>query len=219
MTRTTSRHAMIEAAERIVAERGLPALTLKEVQLVARQANKSAATYHFGSRDGLLDAVVELRMTPADTRRRAMLDDLDASGTAPTIRAAVEALVLPLAAETLYRDGSCYARFLAQAMFDPALADTIRKHLRAESYRRVEYLLSDLCPAPDEVASWRTDNVVLLTMASLAAREGTDRTPAQTAAIVADLIDTCVAVLEAPTSVPHSTPDPTEQTDPQGVSL
>ncbi len=36
------------AAERIVAERGMPALTLKDVQLAANQANKSAAKYHFG---------------------------------------------------------------------------------------------------------------------------------------------------------------------------
>ncbi len=199
---------MMAAAERIVAERGLPALTLTGVQLAAHQSNKSAATYHFGSRDGLLDALVELRMTPVDAHRRRMLDALDSSGAAPTVRSAVEALVLPLAEETLDRPGSHYARFLAAAVSDPALADLVGRHLRGASFRRVHRLLTELCPAPGEVASWRADNVVVLTMTSLAAREGADRTPAQTAAIVTDLVDTCAAVLTAPTSIPAPTGAP-----------
>ncbi|PTR30244.1 TetR family transcriptional regulator [Rhodococcus sp. OK519] len=211
---------MLEAAEQIIAERGMPALTLKDVQIAANQSNKSAAKYHFGSREGLIEALVELRMGPVNARRQELLDEMERLGTPPTVRQVVEALVRPLAAETLGRPGSRYARFLVQALFDPALADTIQKHLRAETYRHVHHLLTDLCPLPDEIAAWRTDNIVMLGITTFAAREGTDRTPAQTAAIVTDLVDTCVAVLAAPTSVPtSSTPDTTEQTDPQGVSL
>ncbi|BCN63037.1 TetR family transcriptional regulator [Prescottella equi] len=219
MTQNTSRTAMLVAAERIVAERGMPALTLKDVQLAANQANKSAAKYHFGSRDGLIEALVELRMTPVNARRQELLDEIGRLGGPPTVRQAVEALVRPLAAETLGRPGSRYARFLVQALFDPALADMIQKHLRAETYRRVHHMLIDLCPTRGDIAKWRADTVVTLGMTTLAAHEGRDRTQQQTAAIVADLVDTCVAVLEAPTSVPHSTPDSTEHTDPQGVSL
>lgn len=210
---------MIEAAEQIIAERGMPALTLKDVQIAANQSNKSAAKYHFGSREGLIEALVELRMAPVNARRQELLDEIERLGAPPTVRQAVEALVRPLAAETLGRPGSRYARFLVQGLFDPALADTIQKHLRAETYRRVHRMLVGLCPIPGDVAKWRADKVATLAMTTLAAHEGRDRTRQQTAAIVADLVDTCVAVLEAPTSVPHSTPDPTEQTDPQGVSL
>lgn len=206
---------MLEAAERIIAERGMPALTLKDVQIAADQSNKSAAKYHFGSRQGLIEALVELRMSPVDTRRQELLDEIERVGDPTTVRQAVEALVRPLAAETLGRPGSRYARFLVQALFDPALADTIRKHLRAGTYRHVHRLLVDLCPAPAQVAHWRADSIVMLAMTTLAAHEGSDRTPAQTAAIVSNLVDTCVAVLEAPTT---STPDPTEHTDTQGVS-
>ncbi|MCU1639860.1 MAG: taurine dioxygenase [Nocardia sp.] len=46
---------MIDAAERLIAERGLAAVTLQDVQNAAGQSNRSAAKYHFGSRDGLLD--------------------------------------------------------------------------------------------------------------------------------------------------------------------
>ncbi|NKS02706.1 TetR family transcriptional regulator, partial [Rhodococcus hoagii] len=81
---------MLVAAERIVAERGMPALTLKDVQLAANQANKSAAKYHFGSRDGLIEALVELRMTPVNARRQELLDEIGRLGGPPTVRQAVE---------------------------------------------------------------------------------------------------------------------------------
>lgn len=191
---------MIEAAEQIIAERGMPALTLKDVQIAADQSNKSAAKYHFGSREGLIEAVVEFRMSRVDTRRQELLAELERLDAPLTIRQAVQALIRPLAAETIGRPGSRYARFLVQAMFDPALAYLVQKHLRAETYRHTHQLMIDLCPAPSEIAAWRTDNIVMFSMTILAAREGVDSTPARTAAIVSDLVDTCVAMLEAPTS-------------------
>ncbi|WP_260457306.1 TetR/AcrR family transcriptional regulator [Rhodococcus qingshengii] len=200
MTQTTSRQAMIEAAEQIIAEQGLHALTLTGVQLAANQSNKSAAKYHFGSHDGLIEALVEARMSPVDARRHEMLGEIARLGTSPTTRQVVEALVRPLAAETLGRPGSRYARFLVQALFNPALADLIRKHMRAESYNHVRDLLIELCPAPNPIAIWRTDSIVMRNMTMLAAQEAADRTPAESTAIVSDLVDTCVAMLEAPIS-------------------
>lgn len=199
-----SRQAMIDAAERIVAERGMTALTLKDVQDAAGQANKSAAKYHFGSREGLIDAIVEARMTPANLRRQEMLDEIDASGSAPTARQAVEALILPLAAETLKREGSFYARFLVQVANDPALADSVQKHLSAESYRRVRDLITGVARTPGDITRWRIANIVNLTLVTLARGEKQQRTSAKTDAVVSDLVDTCVAVLEAPSSLPLS---------------
>ncbi len=193
---------MIDAAERLIVERGLPALTLKDVQLAANQSNNSAAKYHFGSRDGLLDALIGTRMAPVNARRTRLLDAMEQSGSPETVRLAVEALVHPLAAETLGRPGSRYARFLVQAVTDPALADLTRKHLMAESYRRVHQLLIDLCPAPADIAGWRTGNAVMLNMTALAAREGAGHSPSETTAIVADIVGALVAMFEAPTSPP-----------------
>ena len=195
---------MIDAAEHIVAEQGLPALTLKDVQLAANQSNKSAARYHFGSREGLLDAVVESRMSRVNARRHAVLDRVQDSDQPATVRQLVDALVRPLAAETLCRPGSRYARFLVQALFDPALAGLLQKHLQAASYTAVVELLTDLCAAPPEIAQWRVQNVVMLNMMALAAHEGLDRTPGECDAIVSDLIVTCVASLEAPVSAPST---------------
>src|ERR1051326_9079064 len=92
-----SRLAMILAAERLFAERGIAAVSLREIGAAAGQRNNSAAQYHFGSKQGLVDAVVEHRMGPINERRLALLADLDTSGRGSDLRALVEALVEPFA--------------------------------------------------------------------------------------------------------------------------
>ena len=47
------------------------------VQEAAGQGNKSAVQYHFGDRDGLIQAVMDARMAPANKRRMGMLERLD----------------------------------------------------------------------------------------------------------------------------------------------
>ncbi|MCD2262269.1 TetR/AcrR family transcriptional regulator [Dietzia aurantiaca] len=198
MSRIDSRQAMIDAAERIVAERGMPALTLKDVQIAANQSNKSAAKYHFGSRERLLYAVVDSRMVRVQSRRQEMLDALDRSGQDPTLTQVMEVLVRPLAAETVYRAGSRCARFLVQAVFDPALDDVVQKHLQVDSYVTTVEMLTSLCPAPPDIARWRIENVGMLLVTALAAREGYERTVEECDVIVADLVSMCVGALEAP---------------------
>jgi AcrR family transcriptional regulator len=61
-----ARTAMVDAAERLMAERGIAAVSLREVQDAAEQRNKSAAHYHFGSREGLIRAIIE---TPDGSHR------------------------------------------------------------------------------------------------------------------------------------------------------
>lgn len=199
---------MITAAERIVSEEGLASLTLKSVRVAAGQANKSAATYHFGSREGMLTAVIDNRMSRADERRRVMIAEI-VDGCRSDVRALVEALILPLAEETLYRPGSHYARFLTQAIHDPVLAAHIENHMSAGSYRQIRRMLTEAVSSPREIAGWRVRHVIILTINIMATWEGRQRTASQTDAIVADAVDTCVAVLNAPST---AQPDSEERT-------
>ena len=59
------------------------------------QRNKSAARYHFGSREGLIEAVVAARMGPVNQRRLEMLAAYDARPGEPSLRDLVAALVVP----------------------------------------------------------------------------------------------------------------------------
>lgn len=198
-TARTARDAMIDAAERLIAERGLAACSLREVQTLAGQRNKSAAHYHFGSHEGLVEAIVETRMAPVNAARLVMIEQLDARGRGHDLRSLVEAMIDPLADATIGTPGSAYARFLAQVLADPKMSVVVGRHLQAESFRlasqRLAALLADDVPA--ELQPVRVERVVGLAIISLAAWEDL---PGTSAAQVADLVDACVAVLQAPVS-------------------
>lgn len=194
-----TREAMIGAAERLVAERGLRNVSLREVQAAAGQRNKSAAQYHFGSLHGLIEAVVVARMTPIDARRVGLLAELDAGGRGDDVRALVEASIDPFAEVTLGRPDSRYARFLAQVMADPGMSGLAARDLQAEGLRVVqERLVTAMTEVPRPLRAGRIHRTFVFGVVSIAAWEG-GPAPASDPR-VADLIDTCVAVLEASAS-------------------
>jgi AcrR family transcriptional regulator len=191
---------MIDAAEGLVAERGLRNVSLREVQATAGQRNKSAAQYHFGSLHGLIEAVVLARMAPIDARRVRLLAELDAAGRGHGVRALVEAVIGPFAEATLGRPGSRYARFLAQVMADPGMSGLAARDLQADGLALVHDRLvaaMDTVPVPLRAGRIQRSFGVV----SVASWEGgpVDEPPVH-AARVADLVDTCVAILEAPAS-------------------
>ncbi len=196
---------MIAAAERIAAEAGLGVMSLRSVQAAAGQRNKSAAQFHFGSRDGLIDAVIEARMGPINVCRTAMLAELDGRSVPPTRRDLVAALVEPLAAATL-APGSCWARFLAQGVADPRLSDQVRGHVEGASFRAVrDRIVASLDHVPEPLRTGRVDQAVGVAVALLAAAEARPRRRTSSrlpdAVLVADLIDACVGVLDADSSL------------------
>lgn len=121
-----SRARLLEAAERLVAERGVD-VPLREVAVAAGQRNNSAVHYHFGSREGLLEAVLAWRLAPVNARMLAMLADLEGAsvdgGPAGGARALVDVLVRPMATEPYLAGSTHYARFLEQVRGHPLIAD------------------------------------------------------------------------------------------------
>jgi AcrR family transcriptional regulator len=199
-----AREQMVDVAERLAAERGLAAMSLREVQSLAGQRNKSAAQYHFGSRAGLIEAVVATRMGPINDERARRLADLDDQEREPDVRELVEVLVEPLA-EATTRTGSCWARFLAQGLNDPELSSAVRRRFEGRAYRDVRRrLVAALDQLPEELRASRVDHAVGLLVTSLAAAEvhaaagGARWLPV--AVRIADLVDICTAVLVAPAS-------------------
>lgn len=95
-----TRTALVDAAERLIADRGLD-VSLREVAVEAGQRKTNAAQYHFGDRDGLVRAIVSARADTTDARRRAILADGD-GGLEHLARALVEPLALDLEREGRY---------------------------------------------------------------------------------------------------------------------
>jgi AcrR family transcriptional regulator len=197
-----ARAAMVDAAERLMAERGMGAVSMREVLEASNQRNKSAAQYHFGSRDGLISAIVEARMGPINAARIDMLDQLDAAARPLEVRDFVTALIEPLADATVRRPGSHYGRFLAQSHADPSWSGAVEESQHGSGYRRWrEGLLGCFEHLPAGLRSARIDRMVTMVIITLGRWEGAGgrgRVPLE--ARVQDLVDTAVAVIEAPVS-------------------
>jgi AcrR family transcriptional regulator len=89
------RTAILAAAERLYADRGLGDVTLRDIVAEAN-VNLAAVNYHFGSKDALVAAVGERHVRSVNDRRLAALATvLEDSKNKPTVEAVVEAFVAP----------------------------------------------------------------------------------------------------------------------------
>lgn len=95
-----TRPNLVAAAETLFAERGVDAVSLREIARAAGTRNVMAVQYHFTDRAGVLAAIAAKHLPEVDARRSALLDTADAS-----MRSMAAALVRPLAAKLDDPDG------------------------------------------------------------------------------------------------------------------
>ena len=92
-TATGTEQRLIAAAERLFAQHGVGAVSLRAV-MQAAGTNVAAVHYHFGSQQGLLDAVLRSRLGQVTAARNAVLAEL--SGTTVTAHELARAFVQPV---------------------------------------------------------------------------------------------------------------------------
>jgi AcrR family transcriptional regulator len=111
----STRAHLIEVAERLFASHGIDATSMREINRAADQQNASAIHYYFGSKEALITAILDLRMSQVNVARLAELKALQEAGLAGDLRALTQVFILPLAAQLNDGSGSNhYIRFLAQ---------------------------------------------------------------------------------------------------------
>lgn len=194
---------MVLAAERLFGDRGISAVSLREIAGAAGQRNNSAVAYQFGSRDGLVHAVFEYRMSRIDERRRAMLV---AAGDDPDLRTLLEAFIFPLAESLGYHEGvSWYARFLRQVIFEPefdVFATTHRSYTGGlrQVISGISGRLGHLPPTLRDRRLLQVAQMLIHTLADHEATMARHGSSLPTPLVVADLVDCAAAVLGAPAS-------------------
>jgi AcrR family transcriptional regulator len=143
----SGRETIMDAAERLFAERGIDAVSLRTINAEAGYS-VAALHYHFATRDGLVKALLaraQPQMFAARAARVAHLNTL----AQPTVEGIVEALVLPLTAGMRedFSGSIAKLRFLVRLSFDrsPYLERTLE-----ESYALFRPLLRRALPQLDE---------------------------------------------------------------------
>jgi AcrR family transcriptional regulator len=87
---------LMVSAERLFALNGVEGVSLREIQAAAGQSNSSVITYHFGSLDGLVRALLEFRYQKVNARRAELLQEARIRGVAGDPRETVWIIVRPL---------------------------------------------------------------------------------------------------------------------------
>ncbi|UGT60545.1 TetR/AcrR family transcriptional regulator [Nocardia asteroides] len=192
---------LVAAAERLFAERGIDAVSLRAV-MAAAGANVASVHYHFGSKDALVRAVIRARGGEISVRRAELLDAAEASE--PAARALADAFVRPVA-EAMAAGGGDWVTVVADVItVNHGALRQVTEEFTAQAVRFTE-LLTRLHPdLPPRTVRFRLTQAMTFTFQTLGDRDrlrdilalsGTHLTAEE---VLAELLDTVTAILAGP---------------------
>ncbi len=155
-----TKRAILDAAERLFAEQGFRAASLRTLTSEAN-VNLGAVNYHFSTKDELVVAVLRRRIQPLNDQRLALLDrfENESGDNAVAVEKILEALFRP-ALEMMMspsKGGRYFVRLLGQCLAEPGryLQPLIQEEF-AEKNRRFHTAMARALPSlsSDEV-HWR----------------------------------------------------------------
>ena len=155
-----TRDAILDAAERLFAERGHDNTSMRQITQAA-QVNLSAVNYHFGSKDTLIEAVFQRRLAALNDERLRILDGLEsrAGGQPLTPAAIIEAYFGPLVRHACSAGAEQRAFMPLQTgtMSDPngAISALFAAERSAVAQRFTRALLASLPGVPEAEITWR----------------------------------------------------------------
>jgi AcrR family transcriptional regulator len=195
----STKEQIVLAAERLLGERGLEGVSLRQLGAEAGSGNNSVVQYHFGTKDRLIQAIFEYRLPQILERRRLLV----AERRPRDLRACVECYVLPIL-EQGEMEGSHYLTFVAM----------LHHHGRHDVFERLsdgpsssqefhDRVATHLTHIPEPLRSHRVVQAITFSVHATADRE---RARASGEAVlpfavhVSDLFDGLVGLLSAPVS-------------------
>lgn len=139
-----TRRQLCLAAEWLVANEGLANVSLRKVAVAAGQRNTAAVSYHFGTMEELLRAVVEMRLRETEAERLAMIG---ASGVPVDVLdgfSAWRCLAWPLLNLDGERSRHAHLRFLSQMSAAGLLSDPFDERIERPQSPTITALLRRL---------------------------------------------------------------------------
>jgi AcrR family transcriptional regulator len=159
-TLADTKDRILDTAERLFAERGLEATSIRDITMAAA-VNLGAINYHFGTKQKLIEAVFNRRIEPLNQRRLARLDEAErkSGGKPPTIEALLEAMIRP-AVEASFAAGkrnTSFMRLMARCHSEPnpEIEQLIRAQFQTMMARFAAAFARALPELPREELFWR----------------------------------------------------------------
>jgi AcrR family transcriptional regulator len=155
----STRDRILNAAERLFADHGFESTSIRAI-IGEAGVNLAAIHYHFRSKEALLEAVLQRRISDINAERLRRLDAAEAAA-APrpaVVEEVLAALVIPTV-EFALRDesGSTFVRLMGRILGEPkfSLSDFFRKYFGSVIARFSEALVRALPHLPREIVLCR----------------------------------------------------------------
>ncbi|WP_430331074.1 TetR/AcrR family transcriptional regulator [Rhodococcus sp. ACT016] len=166
-----ARERLLRAGEHLFAREGIARVRLRDLNAMADVRNDSAVHYYFGSREGLLEAIVVRHMTDVSTRMDVLVERL-CVGREPSreaLRDAIAAMTIPLAEKLLDERGRDFVQIMAE-VYDRrgGLADAQYAPASAVARDLVRRCMVDMSEALREERIVLTTNFIVSAMAARA---------------------------------------------------
>ena len=152
------RERILEVAERLFAEHGMSGVGLRAISAAAR-GNLASIAYHFGSKDGLLEALFAQRAAPIAEERLRLLAACYETTKRPELEDILDAFLRPalvLGVEPRF-GGPAFVKLRARLAMEPeALSRRIlSKAFDISSRKFIEAIAGALPNLPRAEAEWR----------------------------------------------------------------
>lgn len=106
---------LILTAERLFGQYGIDNVSLRQIVSSAGQGNHYAVQHHFGSKEGLINAIFNVRMAELDAERGKRLEALNARKKF-AVRDVIVAILMPIAEAMDEKDRHLYVDFTMQVL-------------------------------------------------------------------------------------------------------
>ncbi len=197
-----ARLVLILAAEKMIAIHGLSGVSLRQINEAAGHKNSGATHYHFGSREGLIQAVLNYRIAAIAARRDAIVERLKQQPAGFDIRGLISALAYPLVEELKPRQQGNYFLRFSERIRRERNEFQVDYSFPVESWRFVQQeLLCRLAHLPQSLATLRVQMVldhIISGLAGVEARLGYGAWTPETFIAIETLIDFIAAGVTAP---------------------
>jgi AcrR family transcriptional regulator len=155
-----TRGRVLDAAEQLFAERGIEAVSIRDITRAAG-ANLAAINYYFGTKQELVAEIFGRRLTPLNQKRLALLDAVEqkAEGQPARLEVILEALIRPAVEQSF----SCtcgsktFMQLFGRCLSEPdaAVERLIHTHFEKIIRRFNAAILRALPGLPEQELFWR----------------------------------------------------------------
>jgi len=207
--RESTKGRLLRTAERLFAQHGIDAVSMRSICVEADQRNNTALQYHFGDKQNLVEAILADRMTAINERRALILQQIREDGCEGDLHRLVAALVAPFT-DQLCDDtgGRHYVRFAAQLFSGGNAVEllTDRRPWTEAFHAIVDLIRACLSDVPEEVMAGRLALMASQLVHATAAKEfelaesGPRQRSASVERFTGDLVDYIVGGLTAAVS-------------------